>query len=131
MSVTYRYLDSEDVLLLHATVIKLTTGSLGVRDVSVLKGCLERPKTALGGNDVFATVFTKAAAYLEGITRNHPFVDGNKRTAFLMAAHFLARNGYDLAPRPGDIEAFMVSVVIEKLDIEHIAKWLETHSHRT
>jgi len=122
------YITIEEVLAIHATVLGLTTGSLGVRDMNSLQGCLERPKTSLGGNDMFADIFSKAAALIESIARNHTFVDGNKRTSYLSGAYFLAKNGYILSPAHGEIETCMLWVVTEKPPIEDIAAWLQRNS---
>lgn len=124
----FKYLDIEEALALHATVLGLTTGSLGVRDMNSLLGCLERPKTTIGGREMFTSVFDKAAAIIETIARNHVFIDGNKRTAHLLGAYFLSTNGYALAPKKGEIETFMLWVVTEKPSIPEIAAWLEERS---
>jgi len=87
------YIDAEVALALHATVIGLTTGSLGVRDMNGLLGCLARPKTTIGDTEMFPTIFDKTAALTESIARNHAFIDGNKRTAYLSGAHLLMING--------------------------------------
>jgi len=123
-----RYVSVEAALALHATVLNLTRGTLGVRDMNGLLGSLERPKTAIGGVDMFPTLFTKAAAVIESVARNHPFIDGNKRTSYLIGTELLAINGYNLTPEQGEIEKFVLWVVIEKPTIEEIAAWLEKNS---
>lgn len=125
-----RYIDAEEALALHATVIGLTTGSLGVRDMGGLIGCLARPQTSIGGKDMFETVFDKAAALIESVARNHPFIDGNKRTADLLGARFLAMNGYSLAPKRGEIETFILWIVTEKPPVGEITAWLEARSEK-
>ena len=69
----------------------------------------------------------KAAALIRGIIGDHPFVDGNKRTALLAGLAFLKINGIVLKLNPGDLENFAVKVAIEKLDVTAIAGWLDTH----
>ncbi len=125
---SFNYVDIEVALALHATVLGLTTGSLGVRDMNGLLGCLLRPQTAIGGNEMFPTVLDKAAALIESVARNHAFIDGNKRTAFLLGAHFLSLNSYSLEPKRGEIETFMLWVVTEKPEMSGIAAWLERRS---
>jgi death-on-curing protein len=127
---TISYLLIEEALELHAVVLGLTRGVLGVRDIGALSGSLERPKTTLGGKEMFPRIFEKAAAYIESVARNHPFLDGNKRTAYLIGAAFLHKNGYDLAPNQGEIEAFMVWMVTEKPPLKEIAAWLKKHSRK-
>jgi len=123
-----RHVSIEVALALHATVLQLTNGTLGVRDMGSLLGCLERPKTVLGGKEMFPTLFLKAAALTETIARNHPFIDGNKRGAHLIGRELLVLNGYDLEPKPGEIEKFMLWIVTQKPPLEEIAAWLEKNS---
>jgi len=125
-----RYVSVEVALAIHATVLDLTKGTLGVRDMGALLGCLERPKTSIGGANMFPTLFSKAAAVTESVARNHPFIDGNKRTSYLIGVELLARNGYDLAPERGAIERFMLWVVTEKPPIEENAAWFEKNSKK-
>jgi death-on-curing protein len=65
---------------------------------------------------------------MESLLQNHPFVDGNKRTAVTVCGIFLARNGNPLTASPGELEDFALSVVIDHFDIENIARWLEAHT---
>ncbi len=123
-----RHVSIEAALALHATVLQLTNGTLGVRDMGSLLGCLERPKTVLGGKEMFPTLFLKVAALTETIARNHPFIDGNKRGAHLIGRELLVLNGYDLEPKPGEIEKFMLWIVTQKPPLEEIAAWLEKNS---
>lgn len=123
-----RYLTLEDALEMHAVVVKLSGGSHGVREREVLLGCLERPKAAFGGKDMYESVFAKAAVYIDSIARNHPFVDGNKRTAFLSAARFLALNNIDLVIDDAEIVRGVIWVVTEHPSVEEIASWLKKHA---
>ncbi len=102
-----------------------TNGTLGVRDMGSLLGCLERPKTTIGGTEIFTTVFLKAAALTETIVRNHPFIDGNKRNAHLIGRELLVLNGYELEPEPGEIEKCMLWIVTQKPPLDQIAAWLD------
>lgn len=77
---------------------------------------------------MFAGPFAKAAALIDSIARNHTFVDGNKRTSYLIGAYFLKLNEYDLAPQSGEIETFMIWIVTQKPHIDEIARWLEEGS---
>lgn len=91
---TPRWISREQVLYLHETAIKRYGGSFGIRDAGLLESALARPQNfyAYGEQDPFLL----AAAYAEGIARNHPFIDGNKRTAYAAAGLFLYANGYTL-----------------------------------
>ncbi len=123
-----RYLTLEDALEMHAIVVRLSGGSHGVREKEVLLGCLERPKAAFGGQDMYLTIFAKSAVYMDSIARNHPLIDGNKRTAFLCAARFLALNGKRLTIVDAEIVRGVLWVVTEYPAIEEISQWLEKHS---
>jgi death on curing protein len=89
-----KWISKEQVLYIHETAIAKYGGSFGVRDIGLLESALARPENfhAYGEQDLFLL----AAAYAEGIARNHPFIDGNKRTAYAAAGLFLYLNGYIL-----------------------------------
>ncbi|SFP21899.1 death on curing protein [Cohaesibacter marisflavi] len=89
-----KWVSEELVARLHECVIDIGGGAQGIRDTGLLASALARPQNlyAYGEDDVFQL----AASYAESIARNHPFIDGNKRTAFQSADLFLALNGYDL-----------------------------------
>jgi death on curing protein len=86
-----KWISKEQVLYIHEAAIKKHGGSFGVRDIGLLESALARPENfyAYGEQDLFLL----AAAYAEGIARNHPFIDGNKRTAYTAAGLFLHVNG--------------------------------------
>jgi len=89
-----RWISKKQVLYIHARVIEKYGGSFGLRDAGLLESALARPENfyAYGEKDLFLL----AVAYAEGIARNHPFIDGNKRTAYAAAGLFLYVNGYIL-----------------------------------
>lgn len=89
-----KWISKEQVLLIHQKTIELQGGLPGIRDTGLLESALARPENyyAYGEQDKFEL----AAAYAEGIARNHPFADGNKRTAYATADFFLYQNGHDL-----------------------------------
>ncbi len=88
------WISNEQVLLIQENTIKIQGGSSGIRDEGLLESALARPQNyfAYGEHDIFLL----AAAYAEGIARNHAFVDGNKRAAYITSDLFLYLNGYDL-----------------------------------
>lgn len=119
---------AEDIIRLHEVVLRQTGGSDGLRDAGALAMCAERPRTAFGGREMYPTVFLKAAAALETLARNHVFVDGNKRTAFITALYIIENNGFSTTFDNKDIESSMIRFVIEKTPLEEIAAWLERNS---
>ncbi|MGP3699464.1 type II toxin-antitoxin system death-on-curing family toxin [Rhodobacter sp. NSM] len=111
-----RWLDREAVEAIHETMIDIGGGSHGLRDAALLESALARPQNlyAYGEQDTFQL----AASYAEGIARNHPFVDGNKRTAFASADLFLVESGYNLEKA----KAFEHAEMMEKLGQGHITR---------
>ncbi len=118
----------EEVIAINTGIVNATGGSIGLRDAGALAMCVAKPFQSFGGNETYPDVFTKAAAILESIARNHPFIDGNKRTAFLTAVRMIERNGYRTHFDNKDIEETMVRIVVEKLSIEAVAAWLQDNS---
>jgi death on curing protein len=122
------YLTLEEVLLLHARLVQRTGGSGGVRDIGLLDSALARPQATFGGEDLYPSLWHKAAALMHSLIKNHPFVDGNKRTALTTTGLFLELNGYTLTASNKQVLDFARRAVVEKDDIELMATWLEKHS---
>ncbi len=95
-----KWLTCADVQALHEMAIEKAGGSHGLRDDSLLESALARPKNLNAYGEV--DLFQLAASYAEGISRNHAFVDGNKRTALAAAMMFLHDNGYEVLKRDDD-----------------------------
>jgi death-on-curing protein len=122
------YLTLEEVLLLHARLIQRTGGSGGVRDMGLLESALARPRATFGGEDLYPSLWHKAAALMHSLIKNHPFVDGNKRTALTATGLFLELSGYMLTANDEQVLDLVRRAVVEKDDIELMATWLEKHS---
>ncbi|OGF52874.1 MAG: hypothetical protein A2Z21_04240 [Candidatus Fraserbacteria bacterium RBG_16_55_9] len=122
---SFEYLREPDVLIAHHTAITLFGGSSGVRDRKALDSCLKQPEQQFSGQDLYPDLWAKAAAYAYFICQNHPFVDGNKRTAAIAANTFLALNGYRLSPPAGEIERMFLKIATGKVKIEEIAVWMK------
>jgi death-on-curing protein len=109
-----KFLTLEQILRLHDAVIKKFGGLKGVRDSNLLFSSVESPKMSIFGEELYPSVFDKAAAYLFNIVCNHPFNDGNKRTGAGCAYLFLqlnkARIVFDSAPNDRAYENFVVKV---------------------
>ena len=116
------------ILQLHALVLIRDGGSDGVRDIGRLESVVSAQHQVVFGKEVYATVFTKAAALIRGIIGDHPFTDGNKRTAMLAGLTLLEVNGYNFTAQRGELEDFAVRVATDHLDIDVIADWLKCHS---
>ena len=81
-------------------------------------------------NDLYPDIFSKAAALMHSIIKNHPFVDGNKRTAITAASIFLLRNSCRLTASNKELECFTLKVAAEDVELQEIAGWLERHSQK-
>ncbi len=119
------YISLEEILRIHFQVIEDYGGSHGVRDEGRLKSVVKAPKQEVFGQEQYKSLFDKAAVYLRNIIGDHPFSDGNKRTAVTICGIFLARNGKLLTVSSQQLEDFTVSVATEHLKIEEISDWLK------
>ncbi len=93
---TPRFISIDEVLELHEDQISSFGGTSGVRDEGLLESALAQPQATFGGQLLHPTISEQAAAYLYHLAMNHPFIDGNKRTAFAVADTFLRLNGWTL-----------------------------------
>jgi death-on-curing protein len=125
-----RYLTPEQVLFLHARLIAETGGSQGVRELGLLQSAVACPQASFGGVDLYPNLFSKAAALFDSLVRNHPFVDGNKRTGIAAATIFLRLNGRRLTASNAEVEAFTLAVARGETSLEAIADWLRQNSAR-
>jgi death-on-curing protein len=122
------YLSLEEILRLHFQVIEDFGGSHGVRDEGRLKSVVNAPKQIVFGQEQYPSIYDKAAVYMRNIIGDHPFSDGNKRTAVTICGIFLARNDIVLSVNPKDLELFTIKITIDHLEIDKIAKWLSVNS---
>lgn len=125
-----KYLTAEQVLFVHARLIAETGGGHGLRDLSLLESAVARPQATFEGKELYSGAFLKAAALLESLVNNHPFMDGNKRTGIAAAALFLRANGWRLSAENAELEEFSVQVVTAHLKIETVAEWLRRHCRK-
>src|SRR3989344_79749 len=119
-----RHVDIEEVYFIHEAIIKKAGTKATVRDFALLHSAVERPKATFGGNDLYPTIFLKAASLLQSLCLNHPFSDGNKRTAWLSTKRFLYINSYHLKAERMKAADFMVWVDNKKPEIGKISSWL-------
>jgi len=122
-----KYLSPEQVLFIHSRLIDTTGGSHGILDIGLLQSAVSRPKATFEGKDLYPDVFRKAAALMESLARNHPFLDGNKRTAITSAAIFLGMNGHRLATTQKELERFTLSVAVGRVQFHDISAWFRQY----
>ncbi len=125
-----KFLVVEHILELHVLVLNETGGGQGLRDLDRLESVIASQHQEVFGQELYKTIFDKAAALCRGIVADHPFVDGNKRTAMLTSLTFLKINGYNLKSSQKELEDFAVRVAVERLDIPVIAAWFKTHCQK-
>jgi death-on-curing protein len=125
------YLTAEQVLFIHSRLVSEFGGSHGIRDLGLLESAVARPQATFEGKDLYPDIFHKAAALMESLIGNHPFVDGNKRTGISSAVLFLSINEWKLTASNADLEAQTMRVVVGDTPVEGLAGWLKANSIRT
>ena len=122
-----KYPTLDEVVAIHFRVTEKTGGSQGVRDWDLLASALGRPQATFGGQDLYPDIFLKAAALVQSLSSNHPFVDGNKRTALTTLEYFLHLNGINLKASQREKVDFTLWAENEKPKLELIAGWIKKH----
>ena len=125
----WRWLTIDVILAIHDEQLAEHGGRPGIRDLGLLESALARPVNRAAYTA--ATAFDVAAAYAFGIIRDHPFVDGNKRVAFLAAALFLLEHGWEVAATDEAIVTEMLSLAKGGVDEGAFASWLSRNTRRT
>lgn len=124
------WIDERDTLALHDRLLALDGGAAGVRNRGLLQSALARPQQLHAYGDDPDTV-DMAAAYAGGIARNHPFVDGNKRTAFVVGVLFLEINGYRFAASEEDATQAVLGLADGSIDETSFIRWLRANVNRS
>lgn len=121
-------LSLEEVLLIHEFVLDRFGGAPGLREWGLLDSAVKRPEATFEGQDLYVDLFAKAAALGESLVRSHPFVDGNKRTAWAAMRTLLEENGQPLRVSEEEIVAFVLRIAEGRASTEGIAAWLKGHA---
>ncbi|HMR82108.1 MAG TPA: type II toxin-antitoxin system death-on-curing family toxin [Niabella sp.] len=121
----------ETILKVHSYSIAKYGGSDGVRDVGSLESSVSRSFQTFDGVDLYRDIFEKAAALIESLIINHPFVDGNKRTGFLAMAAFIEDNGYLLSCSEDEAYNFTIKISTGKAAFNEIVNWLKNNTARS
>ncbi|WP_438963131.1 type II toxin-antitoxin system death-on-curing family toxin [Nonlabens sp.] len=117
----------QQALRIHELQIKIHGGASGIRDFALLEAAMARPFSTFDGIDLYPTSVEKAAAILESILLNHPFVDGNKRTGYVLMELILRLDGLMVVLDLETQYTFTIQVAEGKLNIDQITKWLNDH----
>ena len=121
---TWIWIDPAVVLAVHEEQLAEHGGAAGVRDVGLLESALARPRNLAHYGE--PDVCELAAAYAFGLARNHPFIDGNKRSAFVATELFLLLNGWRLTASDADCVLVMLNLAAGDLDEAPFADWLRS-----
>jgi len=117
---SFDYIRVDDILIIHADQIKRYGGSEGIRDPGLLESALFRPQTGH-----YPTLIDEAAALWESLSQNHPFVDGNKRTAFAATYVFLSINGLDITASDEKTQEFVLGLYnTSSITFDNLRAWL-------
>lgn len=117
---SFDYIRVDDILAIHADQITRFGGAEGVRDLGLLEAALFRPQTGY-----YPTLIDEAAALWESLSQNHPFIDGNKRTAFAATYVFLAINGLDIIATDEDTQVYILGLYeVRGINFDNLRGWL-------
>ena len=122
------YLYPKQILFLHEKVIEISGGSPEIRDQGLLESAVFRPQATFGGQDLYPDLFAKATALGYSIIKNHPFVDGNKRTGFEALRLMLRINGFNLKASDNEKFQFVMNVAEGKNTEHQMLTWVKGHT---
>lgn len=125
-----KFLKIEMILSFHDDQINQYGGNPGIRDKGLLESALAQPEASFGGEYVHKNIFEMAAAYGFHICKNHPFIDGNKRTALIAMYTFLYVNGWQLKADKKVLYATVVELASGNLTKEELTQFLKKHSEK-
>ncbi len=120
-------IEFEEVEKIHNILIEKFGGAKGIRDAGALESAIKRPYQTFDGKDLYPNPVAKAAAIFESIISNHPFVDGNKRTAYVLMRLILLENGFDIITNQDEKFDFVIKAARGELKFDQISKWIKDH----
>ena len=118
-------IDLNEVEKIHDILLEKFGGAKGIRDKGLLESSLNRPFQTFDGNELYPTPIEKAAAIFESIITNHPFIDGNKRTAYVLMRLMLKNNNLDIDLGQNDKYDFVIKAASGQLIFDQIKTWIE------
>ncbi len=121
------WLSADEIIAIHQAVLRRYGGAAGIRDNGLLEAAINRPRQLLAYSEVEPDLCALAAAYITAIVRNHPFIDGNKRTGFLAVYAFLDINGLELEASEEEATQMVQSLAASTVKETAFAQWLREH----
>lgn len=118
-------IELQEVIEIHQVLIQKFGGLEGIRDEGLLKSAIERPFSGFGEIEFYPTPEEKAGAILESIVKNHPFIDGNKRTGYVMMRLVLMQFGKDIIATQDEKYSFVINVASSQIDFQKILAWIK------
>jgi death-on-curing protein len=118
------------LIRVHSRMIREFGGEDGILSEGAIENCIALPMLSVFGTETAPTIWSKAATLLHCIATRHPFVDGNKRTAWAAAKVFLLLNGFRLSAGVDGAEGIVLSVVKGETDLEALAEWIKDRSSK-
>ncbi len=122
-----RYLTLNEVLELYRRIMEQSGGSIGIHSLGALESALAQPRMTFDGEELYPTIVEKASALGFSIIKNHPFVDGNKRTGHAAMETFLVLNGYEIEASVDEQERIILQVASGELERDEFTAWLRDH----
>lgn len=123
-----RYLTLPEILEVYQRVMQQSGGLVGIRDLGALESAVAQPRMTFGGAELYPTVVEKAASLGFSLIQNHPFVDGNKRTAHAAMETFLVLNGYEIRATVDEQERVILQVASGRMNRDAFVRWLNAHT---
>jgi death-on-curing protein len=117
-----KWVTYEQIIAIHARQLRRFGGAAGLRDEAMLQSAVERPINKFRYEQAELPVL--AAAYAYGLAKNHAFVDGNKRAAFMAMMVFLRKNGVRFAPQPAHATAIILALAAGEVSEESLTRWI-------
>lgn len=124
------WVDSFVVIAMHELALSEGGGAEGLRDIGLLESALARPRQLLAYSKPKPAIAVLAAAYAWGLIRDHPFIDGNKRTAFLVSTAFCQANGYRFEAPEGEPAVIFEAAAAEEIQEPGLVLWFKRHTRK-
>jgi len=122
-----RTLTLSEILNLHQQLIKTSGGDQGIRDIGGLESAIAQPRMTFDGEDLYPTIVEKAVALGFSIIKNHPFIDGNKRTGYAAMEVFLVLNGFEIDASVNEQETVILETASGELNRGDLESWVNSH----